>query len=214
MKSALLKATALSAGIAASVTLAGLQPVSAAGFSGDYDPSFWGLGNFYSSGAPGGNGFVDDTTAPSSITIVGSDDGSGNQGNTFYGTDLAGSVASYVSFNWAYNSNDLNSTFDSFGIFFGANPQTATLVNLAGGVSGPAGPVNGSYSFLVNPGQFFGFYVETADNAYGEGFATISNFNVSPATTPVPTPALLPGLLAMGVAALRKKQAEAEESEV
>lgn len=236
MKSALLKATVLSAGIAASMTLVGLQPASAAGFTGDYDLSFWGLENFDATGVstpPITNGGVDTTGAPSSITIYGGnglgnpttdpgnfdsngdpldldgDGAPGVQGNTFFGTTLAGSIASYVSFDWAYDSFDNNPEFDSFGIFFGADPLTYTYVSLAGGVSGPAGPVADSYSFLVNPGDFFGFYVETADNAYGEGFATISNFNVNA----VPTPALLPGLIGMGVAALRKKQAEAEESE-
>lgn len=206
MKSALLKATVLSAGIAASMTLVDFQPASAAGFSGDYDPAFWGELNVDA------DGFVDTTGAPGSITIVGGNDGSGIQGNTFYGTTLAGSIASYVSFHWDYDSND-NPTFDSFGVFFGSDPfdsSTWTLTSIAGGgIYGPAGPADGDYNFLVNPGDFFGFYVETADNKFGEGFATISNFNV----TAVPTPALLPGLIGMGVAALRKKQSEAEESE-
>lgn len=225
MKSALLKATVLSAGIAASLTVVDFQPANAAGFSGDYDPAFWGLGNFYSDGTAAGDGFVDETGAPGSITLFGSDDGSGFQGNTFYGTTLAGSLPSYVSFDWAYGSFD-NPTFDSFGYFVGVDPSTATYTSLAGGgIYGPAAPdnqgigtVNGTVNygtFLVNPGESFGFYVETADNlrlvgtVRGDGFATISNFNV----TAVPTPALLPGLIGMGVAALRKKQSEAEESE-
>lgn len=210
MKSALLKATVLSAGIAASLTVVDFQPANAAGFSGDYDPIFWGLGNVDADGS------VDETGAPGSITLFGGDDGSGLQGNTLYGTTLAGSIASYVSFDWAYGSFD-DATFDSFGIFFGADPLTATFTSLAGGgIFGPPAPDNegigtvpGTYTFLVNPGESFGFYVETADNLSGEGFVTISNFNV----TPVPTPALLPGLIGMGVAALRKKRGEAEESE-
>lgn len=210
MKSALLKATVLSAGIAASLTVVDFQPANAAGFSGDYAPAFWGLGNFAADGT------VDETGAPGSITLFGGNDQSGLQGNTLYGTTLAGSLPSYVSFDWAYGSFD-DPTFDSFGIFFGVDPSTATYTSLAGGgIYGPAAPdnlgqgtVNGTYTFLVNPGESFGFYVETADNLAGEGFATISNFNV----TAVPTPALLPGLIGMGVAALRKKQSEAEESE-
>ncbi|MFM7218816.1 MAG: hypothetical protein ACKO21_01115, partial [Nodosilinea sp.] len=177
MKSALLKATVLSAGIAASLTVVDFQPANAAGFSGDYAPIYWGLGNVDA------NGSVDETGAPGSITLIGGnsigDDDTvpGIQGNTFYGTSLAGSIASYVSFDWAYASFD-NPTFDSFGIFFGADPLTATLTSLAGGgIYGPPAPDNqgigtvpGTYTFLVNPGESFGFYVETADNKFGEGF--------------------------------------------
>ncbi|MFM7326085.1 MAG: PEP-CTERM sorting domain-containing protein, partial [Nodosilinea sp.] len=100
MKSALLKATVLSAGIAASLTVVDFQPANAAGFSGDYDPIFWGLGNVDADGS------VDETGAPGSITLFGGNDGSGLQGNTLYGTTLAGSIASYVSFDWAYGSFD------------------------------------------------------------------------------------------------------------
>ena len=52
-------------------------------------------------------------------------------------------------------------------------------------------------------------------------FATIKNdktmlgnyTNITLATTPIPTPALLPGLIGMGVAALRKRKSEVEAAE-
>lgn len=40
----------------------------------------------------------------------------------------------------------------------------------------------------------------------------VSHISVFKSATPVPTPALLPGLIGMGVAALRKRKGEAEES--
>lgn len=52
----------------------------------------------------------------------------------------------------------------------------------------------------------------TVDNVFGgnyQGFR--AEFNTSSGVTPVPTPALLPGLIGMGVAALRRKSEESEE---
>ncbi len=250
MKSALLKATALSVGVAASLTLVDLQPASAAGFGG----LTWSLENLdlnRSTGVitPGfPSGFTDgcvssDATAntcatlaphPSSITLIGgnavsallspdeidpntgevydldSDGFPGVTGATYYLTTLAASsLPSYVSFTWNYGTFDLP-LFDADGNAFGADPFV---------VVDPSSPdpillaefdgESGIYTFLVNPGEQFGFGVLTEDNAFGSGYATISNFSV----TPVPTPALLPGLIGMGVAALRKKRSEAEESE-
>jgi len=203
MKSALLKATALSAGLAASLTMVGLQPASAAGFSGDYAPDYWSVINLGSATNANSGGFVDETLVPTSVTLVGSNSNPqvpAGPGETYYLTELAGSIASYVSFNYSYGTFDLpNGGFDPFGVV--VNNVFTLLADLDG--------QSGSYTFLVNPGEEFGFGVLTTDNIGGAGFATISNFNV----TPVPTPALLPGLIGMGVAALRKKQGEAEESE-
>jgi hypothetical protein len=238
MKSALLKATALSVGVAASLTLVDLQPASAAGFGG----LTWSLENLDLNRSTGDitpgfpSGFTDgcvssDATGntcaplgpnPSSITLIGGNffgdspvdangDGSpGVTGATYYLTTLAASsLPSYVSFTWNYGTFDLP-VFDADGNAFGVDPFV---------VVDPSSPdpillaefdgESGIYTFLVNPGEQFGFGVLTEDNAFGSGYATISNFSV----TPVPTPALLPGLIGMGVAALRKKRSEAEESE-
>jgi len=69
----------------------------------------------------------------------------------------------------------------------------------------------GLTSFNVTAGDSFGFQINTVDNYQGRASATISNFN-GPTGDPtvVPTPALIPGLIGMGVAAWRKRQAEAE----
>lgn len=221
MKSALLKATALSAGVFATLSVVDFQPASAAGFSGAYAPAFWDVKNqdianftppVVTDPAAYTDGFVDETSVPSSVTIFGGNffgvspvDANGDgvlgvTGATYYLTTLAGSVASYVSFNWDYGTfDDPTGGYDPFG--FVVNNVFTLLADIDG--------TAGNYTFLVNPGDEFGFGVLTVDNAFGAGYATISNFNV----TPVPTPALLPGLIGMGVAALRKKQSEAEESE-
>lgn len=223
MKSALLKATALSVGVASSLTLASLQPAQAAGFSGDYDLQYWDLGptQWYEVGGagvsstcpmPGADcGGVDDRFAPDKAWVVGSNIYGGTNGGrpgvgqpgsftsgTFLMTDLAGSLPSFVSFHWRYGSYD-SPGFDFFGVV--VNNVPTVLANASGQF--------GNYTFQVNPGDEFGFGVWSADSAYGAGYVEISNFNV----TPVPTPALLPGLIGMGVAALRKKQGEAEEAD-
>jgi hypothetical protein len=226
MKSALLKATVLSAGVASSLTLASLQPAQAAGFSGDYAPTYWGIetewlqiGSGASTcpiptvgGLPNADcGGVDERFAADKVYIVGSNvfahntsgrpaigqAGSYTSG-TFYQTVLPGSLPSFVSFNWNYGSYD-SPEFDFFGVVIN-NVQTI-LADTSGQF--------GSYTFQVNPGDEFGFGVWSADSSYGAGYVEISNFNV----TPVPTPALLPGLIGMGVAALRKKQGETEEAD-
>jgi len=72
--------------------------------------------------------------------------------------------------------------------------------------------VKGVFKSLSNPGG-------TAIDKDFSAFATIkvapgTNFtNITLATTPIPTPALLPGLFGLGVAALRKRKSEESEVE-
>lgn len=68
-----------------------------------------------------------------------------------------------------------------------------------------AGITNSSYSFfgLVGDGPFDSFtFFDGVSSGNGNDF----NFKVDNFTAAVPTPALLPGLIGMGVAALRKRQ--------
>jgi hypothetical protein len=62
--------------------------------------------------------------------------------------------------------------------------------------------------FLADPGTVFtSLTVESGEG--GAYFPTVNNFRVGTAATPIPTPALLPGLIGMGVAVWRKRKAEA-----
>lgn len=56
----------------------------------------------------------------------------------------------------------------------------------------------------------FGFTTDGIKTPNGNNNPELSNFSVF--ARPVPTPALLPGLIGMGVAALRKRKAEAEDN--
>jgi hypothetical protein len=58
----------------------------------------------------------------------------------------------------------------------------------------------------------FRIYPYGQNNNNGAKNLDIDNVYIAGSTTPVPTPALLPGLIGMGVAALRKRNGETEES--
>lgn len=83
---------------------------------------------------------------------------------------------------------------------------------------GPGDP--GITAFTVKYGDFYDLYdfggVATTSGSFtlasnGPALSHITFFDTE-GTTPIPTPALLPGLIGMGVAALRKRKGEAEES--
>lgn len=226
MKSALLKVGIVSAGIAASAMFVDLQPASATSFSGDYDLSYWSVYNIdianntnpptITNPATYTNGFLETSGAPNSVTLVGGNicgnctvpapdtDGDGNPGvtgATYFETLLASD--GYVSFNWNYGTFDVRG-FDPF------------IVQINGGLETTLANIDGQYGFYVSPfltaGTLFSFGIFTYDNAGGAGYATLSNFAVtSSPPAAVPTPALLPGLIGMGVAALRKKQQDSQE---
>jgi hypothetical protein len=68
-----------------------------------------------------------------------------------------------------------------------------------------------SSSFLgliADPGSFFTSLTVTG----GGQFPTVNNFRVGTAATPVPTPALLPGLIGLGLGMLRKRQTAVAEA--
>ncbi|MDX2232136.1 MAG: PTPA-CTERM sorting domain-containing protein [Leptolyngbyaceae cyanobacterium bins.349] len=193
-----LMAVAIATTSAVSLTLA--APAQAAGFTGDYAPSNFTLTNFNTDGVSG----VDLTNAPNSITLVGSDIGGGNITNVFpFGFTLYSTTAAasgVVSFDWAYStSDDAGANWDPFGVLL--NGSFTQLTNNAFNQSG-------AFSFNVAQGDNFGFALVTLDNLNGRAYATISNFN---APTAIPTPALLPGLIGMGIAAIRKRRTVAVE---
>lgn len=221
MKNLLIKATVVSAGVAVSALTVNLQPASATGFSGDYAPVYWSVYNEdvnqatgVSSPAGYTNGGVDFGGAPNSVVLAGGNyfastpspypDGNGDgfpgvSGGTFFETTLAS--AGYVFFDWSYGTFDSRG-FDPFVVSIGSS--AFTLANTDG--------QTGRYvSSFLPAGTTLGFSIFTYDNAGGAGYATISNFGVSANPGVVPTPALLPGLIGMGIAALRKKQQDGQE---
>jgi hypothetical protein len=188
-KASLMAATGVAIGTLG-LTLA--KPAHALGFTGSYAPANFTLVN------NNANGSVNTSGAPASISITGGDNGSFQPGSTTFFTTAA--AAGLVSFDWNYITQDVDGpNFDPFGYVL--NGFFTQLTNDDG-----ADSQFGTASFNVALGDIFGFEVQTVDNAFGGATATISNFN---APEPIPTPALLPGLVGLGVAALRKRKGEA-----
>jgi len=172
------------------------------GFSGDYEPANW---NF----ATDGDGTVDETNAPDSITLTGSDGGCGffnDFGSTqsasrvlnspadhltgiFCGTfyEITIQCAGTVSFDWDYETFD-DPGFDPMGF----------LVNddLTGLTDSSATIQSGSASVPVQAGDIFGFVIDSTDDFGGEATTEYSEFSgpnclVGGEFLPIDTTALL-----------------------
>ena len=160
-----------------------------ADFSGYYAPGNWTLTNTGDS-----NGFVDTSGAPASITLHGGSSQSGNPGDTDF--TIATAAAGTVSFNWSYFSTDTG-TYDS--AYFLLNGTPTFLAD-----NGSQG--SGNFSITLSNGDILGFRVHTADNLFGDGELTISEFSA-----PVPEGSTLSllALGALGVAMVMRRRAQA-----
>lgn len=147
------------------IALWGLLAVDAyaqiVGFQGAYAPSSWSLV------VSGGNGYVDTSSAPVSVRLVGSDLSGGGNKNTDY-TALA-VLSGAVTFSWTYDTVD-SPVWDPFGYVVDGN--FIVLTNPSGGKT-----QSGVVTFNVNSGQRFGFRVNTVDDLIGPGRVVISNFS-------------------------------------
>ena len=177
--------------------LLGFSMTASANFIGYYAPSQWLVGH-----APDNLtdfGSVETTGAPGSITLIGSNSGSGEFSRVDF--SIVAPAAGTFSFNWAYYSTDT----DIEGAF---NDPAGYLKNgqiqLTDGGGGTS--QSGLVSVLVAAGDVIGFHVTTLDNLGGSASLTISNFSA-----PVPEPASVAmmalGLLGLvGVAAARRRR--------
>jgi hypothetical protein len=138
------------------------------------------------------NGYVNTTNAPSSISIIGGNGGGWGSGKTTYTTTAL--IGGLLSFNWSYGTADWNPYYDPFG--FVLNGAFTQLTN-NGGPNGQSG----AFSTTLAQGDIFGFGINTTDNAFGSGNATISGF-----AAPVPEPVSTVGLLIGAGAMLKRKQ--------
>jgi hypothetical protein len=146
------------------------------GFAGVYAPTNW----TFTSVPAVGDGSVDTSGAPASITITGSDNLS-SIGDINVDTDytIAAVFAGPVSFDWSYSSIDC-CAYDGFGYLLNGNFTQLAQNNSQG---------SGFTQFNVLAGDTFGFRVFATDNTNGPGIATISNFSA-----PVPGPLPLLGV--------------------
>ena len=152
------------------------------GFAGDYAPANWTTTVVY------GDGSVDTTGAPGSITLTGGSIGVFG-GDTTYTANAT--AAGQVSFSWDYSR-----AFSGFSIFRYIINSNGTLITSGYGAT------TGITSFNVAVGDIFGFGVGNSGSVpFGLATVTISNFSApipssAPATSSVPGPLPILGLAA------------------
>ena len=151
---------------------AGTTQAAIVGFQGPYAPVNWTLTT------NGGDGSVNTSGAPTSITLQGSNNGSGSGNFTDFTTLAVGD--GLVSFSWDYSTFDDNASYDPFGYLRNGTFTKLTDDSLRN--------QSGSASFSVLAGQTFGFQVETLDSLFGPGLATITSFEAPGGSAAVPEP--------------------------
>jgi hypothetical protein len=144
----------------------------------------------------GGDGFVV-VKSPTVFTLFSANDGTDNNVTTF-GEIAAATTTITGKFRYATADVD-GSTFDPAGYFINGIFTQLSVDSIAR----PATQI-GTFSFTVNAGDSYGFYVSTTDGALGRGALTVGA---------VPEPAswamLIAGFGLVGAAARRRRRAVA-----
>ena len=131
-------------------------------FTGAYAPANW-------TQSIQGDGSIDTSGAPNSISLSGTNDGNGGSKNTDF--TIAAPTAGVVSFDWAFGTLD-GPFWDPFGYLL--NGSFTQLTDNGGSQS-----QSGSAAFSVLAGDVFGFRQNSRDSCCGRASTTISNFNVA-----------------------------------
>jgi hypothetical protein len=145
-------------------------PVRAIGFTG-----YYATGNWTINATPNASVTVGGTAPNNTITLNGRNSGSGLSNTTFtIVADPSAPLASTVFFNWSYVTQDRDgSTFDPFGYVLNGNFVQLTANGL---------PINstqsGTASFIVQPGDLFGFNQRSVDSQLGRGITSVSGFSI------------------------------------
>lgn len=162
----------MTAGLASATLGLTASPAQAITFGGYYAPNNW-------TQTIQGDGSIDTSGAPASITLTNANDGGGNQNTDF---TIAASTAGTVSFDWNFtNNNSYNSFWDPFGYLLNGAFNQLTTDSLFS--------QSGSIAFSVNTGDVFGFRQNSVDSADGTTSTTITNFS-APTSVPGPLPIL------------------------
>lgn len=172
----------------------------------------------------GSDPFLTSVTANPSGTVVQGSNGLGIRQPSIFGIDLDSAQIDGFGVNETLNLTFnqtvriISATFRGVGNDLGTglfNDDLRLLVDGTQAFTGDIVPGNGNplvdsltgtinFPFTIAQGQTLGFSVINASDDY-----FLSGLEVEV----IPTPALLPGLIGMGLAALRKRKGEAEQSE-
>ncbi len=170
------------------------------GFSGLYAPANWTIvvdhGAVDTAGAPA---YVD--IIGGSICTSGADPACRFTRQQFLFTAFEEAV---ISFDWDYRTFDMDGPFYDPFVWFGGGQSGGSSAFIPGaGLCQFLFPGNeqqchqpGSGTFLVQPGDVFGFNADSSDSAHGPAITRLSNFSA----TPVPEPTTLV-LIGTGLAA-------------
>ena len=155
------------------------------------------VANWTQSVTNGGDGSFNLTNAPLSVTLTGSDDGSGNPSDTRF--SITPTTGWFINFDWQYSTTDgpvvdpagysVNGVFTELTDEFGSLTQFGQVRDL-----------------LILPGDTFAFEQRSTDSIFGPGVLTLSSFS---ATVPEPA-SIIPvavGFAAFGLRAFRRRRA-------
>ncbi len=165
-------------------------------FTGDYDATNW-IGS--------GQGILDTTGAPASVSLTSNDDGSLLPGELLFEiTVLANDL---ISFHWEYDTDDGDGAeYDPFGYVLNGNFFQLTD-------DSDPDLQSGDFSVAVTGGDLFGFSQRSLDSIAGAATTIISQGPTS--AVPEPGSMTLVGLGAFGLVAgaIRRRRASKSSSE-
>ncbi len=138
------------------------------GFSGPFAPANWTFD------ADDGDGSVDTSGAPDSITLFGSDDGSNTGNNTTFCIDIPGANDGILQFGWDYETLDVDGpSWDPFG--YAVNGTITQLTDDDG-----ANEQSGSVNISIDASDNFCFVANSVDNLFDRSITILSNFSFEP----------------------------------
>ena len=151
--------------------------------------------------------FENDSTGDGSIsgsypafTITGSDNGSGEDTALYQQTFTSSEV---ISFTWKYASSDTGGPVNDPAGWSLNGTETQLSIN-----GDPGTTSSGTFSWTVQAGDTFAFYVFSVDSLFGAGMLAI-NEDLPPPPPPVPEPGsaalMMAGLAALFAAVRRRK---------